>query len=124
MRWKNRKRMRRHAARAAALTAILAVGAPQAASAEPWRHGIAMHGAPKYAAGFTHFPYANATAPKGGRLVLGALGSFDSVHPFLVRGKRARGLALTYQGLLRALAASDPPPRATPSASSALSASR
>ena len=27
-------------------------------------HGIAMHGSPKHPAGFTHFPYANPSAPK------------------------------------------------------------
>ena len=42
------------------------------AAAEPV-HGIAMHGAPKHAPGFKHFPYVDPDAPKGGRVVLGAL---------------------------------------------------
>ena len=45
-----------------------------------------MHGAPKYPAGFQHFPYVNPAAPKGGRLVLGALGTFDSLNAFIIRG--------------------------------------
>src|SRR5204863_505619 len=50
-----------------------------AAAAEPV-HGIAMHGAPKYPSGFAHFSYVNPSAPKGGRLVLGTLGTFDSLN--------------------------------------------
>lgn len=55
------------------------------AVAEP-RHAIAMHGEPLYQAGFSHFRYANPNAPKGGRLTLGVLGTFDSLNPFAVRG--------------------------------------
>ncbi|WP_213289678.1 extracellular solute-binding protein [Bradyrhizobium sp. sGM-13] len=49
-------------------------------------HALAMHGAPALPAGFTHMPYANPEAPKGGRLVWGALGTFDSLNPMIVRG--------------------------------------
>jgi peptide/nickel transport system substrate-binding protein len=51
-----------------------------------------MHGAPALPAGFDHFGYANPTAPKGGRLVQGALGSFDSLNPFIVKGLPPQGL--------------------------------
>ncbi|HWK33970.1 MAG TPA: ABC transporter substrate-binding protein, partial [Hyphomicrobium sp.] len=61
------------------------------ASAEPM-HGIALHGAPKEPPGFTHFSYVNPGAPKGGRLVLGAFGSFDSLNPLIVRGVAANGV--------------------------------
>ena len=47
---------------------------------------IAMHGAPKHPPGFAHFPYVNPDAPKGGRLVLGTLGTFDSLNPFIIKG--------------------------------------
>ena len=72
----------------AALALLLAI-AP--ADAEPV-HGLAMHGQPKHAAGFSHFPYVNPDAPRGGRLVLGILGSFDSLNPFIIRGVSASGL--------------------------------
>ncbi|SHM04560.1 peptide/nickel transport system substrate-binding protein [Bradyrhizobium lablabi] len=49
-------------------------------------YAIAMHGAPALPAGFTHMPYANPDAPKGGRLVQGILGTFDSLNPLIVRG--------------------------------------
>ncbi len=47
---------------------------------------IAMHGHPALPAGFQSMPYANPDAPKGGHLVWGLLGSFDSLNPFIVRG--------------------------------------
>lgn len=61
------------------------------AGAEP-RHAIAMHGDPKYPADFSHFPYADPAAPKGGRLVRGQLGTFDSLNPFIIKGTAASGL--------------------------------
>jgi peptide/nickel transport system substrate-binding protein len=54
-------------------------------SAEP-SHAIAMHGAPALPADYDHLPYANPDAPKGGRLVQGLLGTFDSLNPMIVRG--------------------------------------
>jgi peptide/nickel transport system substrate-binding protein len=49
-------------------------------------YGIAMHGAPALPAGFSHMPYADPEAPKGGRLTWGLLGTFDSLNPLIVRG--------------------------------------
>jgi peptide/nickel transport system substrate-binding protein len=68
----------------AALAFGIALGAGHA-RAEP-SYAIAMHGAPALPAGFTHMPYANPDAPKGGRLVQGILGTFDSLNPLIVRG--------------------------------------
>jgi len=45
-----------------------------------------MHGAPALPADFTHMPYANPDAPKGGRLVWGLTGTFDSLNPLIVKG--------------------------------------
>jgi peptide/nickel transport system substrate-binding protein len=45
-----------------------------------------MHGEPAFPAGFTHMPYANPGAPKGGRLVFGVQGTFDSLNPLIVKG--------------------------------------
>ena len=56
-----------------------------AAPGEP-RHGIAMHGEPALPPGFEHVRYANPAAPKGGRLIQGVLGTFDSLNPFIVKG--------------------------------------
>jgi peptide/nickel transport system substrate-binding protein len=70
----------------AALAFGIAIGTDAGnARAEP-SFAIAMHGAPALPAGFTHMPYANPEAPKGGRLVEGILGTFDSLNPLIVRG--------------------------------------
>jgi peptide/nickel transport system substrate-binding protein len=66
-------------------TAALLLLAASAALAQPM-HGIARHGVPALAAGFPHLPYANPEAPRGGRLVVGAYGTFDSMNPFISRG--------------------------------------
>jgi peptide/nickel transport system substrate-binding protein len=49
-------------------------------------YGLAMHGTPALPAGFSHLPYANPEAPKGGRLTWGLLGTFDSLNPLIVKG--------------------------------------
>src|SRR5262249_25813648 len=49
-------------------------------------HAIAMHGAPALPDGFAGLRYANPAAPKGGRLVQGVLGTFDSLNPLIVKG--------------------------------------
>ena len=64
--------------------AALALGLPAAALADG--HGIAMYGDPALPADFTHLPYANPDAPKGGRIVTGEAGGFDSLNPFILDG--------------------------------------
>jgi peptide/nickel transport system substrate-binding protein len=49
-------------------------------------HGIARHGPPALAADFLRLPYANPQAKRGGRLVVGQLGTFDSMNPYIARG--------------------------------------
>ncbi|TWC06724.1 peptide/nickel transport system substrate-binding protein [Bradyrhizobium macuxiense] len=85
----------------------LLTGAPVPALAAE-SHAIAMHGAPALPADFTHLPYANPDAPKGGRLVLSPReGTFDSLNPLIVRGlavQQLRGYAYergyVYESLL------------------------
>ena len=75
--------------------------APVPASARQKRHAIAMHGTPKFKAGFAHYPYANPDAPKGGKLTLSTTGSFDSVNPLIIKGKSAEGVrAFAIESLL------------------------
>ena len=57
-------------------------------------HGIAMHGAPKYSENFHHFDYVNPSAPKGGRLKLGAVGTFDSFNPYIPKGNAGAGATM------------------------------
>lgn len=65
-------------------------------------HGIAMHGAPKYPANFTHLGYANPDAPKGGhiRLAVVSPGGFDSLNPWISKGVAAAGVNYLYDTLL------------------------
>ncbi|MBV9529525.1 MAG: ABC transporter substrate-binding protein, partial [Bradyrhizobium sp.] len=49
-------------------------------------YAIAMHDAPALAPDFSHMPYTNPNAPKGGRLTFGLLGTFDSLNPLIVKG--------------------------------------
>lgn len=62
-------------------------------------HGIALHGAPKYPAGFTAFAYVNPAAPKGGDVRLEAPGTFNSLNPFINKGVAAAGLDYVYDTL-------------------------
>jgi peptide/nickel transport system substrate-binding protein len=84
--------LRRAAQGCAATCCALALGfsdgghAAGAADAAEARHGIAMHGEPALPEGFTRLPYVDPDAPKGGRLVQGVLGTFDSLNPFIVKG--------------------------------------
>ncbi|MGJ5195532.1 extracellular solute-binding protein [Bradyrhizobium sp. HKCCYLRH1030] len=80
------QRMFSAAVRCVAVTLALLpeVYTPMAKAAET--AAIAMHGHPALPADFDHMAYANPDAPKGGRLVWGLLGTFDSLNPFIVRG--------------------------------------
>jgi peptide/nickel transport system substrate-binding protein len=87
-RGKSRVPARRYAG--AVLSGLLVFNVPiftdcnKALAAESY--AIAMHGAPALPASFAHMPYANPDAPKGGRLLQGILGTFDSLNPLIVRG--------------------------------------
>lgn len=63
--------------------------------------GLAMHGAPKYTADNKHLDYANPDAPKGGKIKMAAIGTFDTINPFAIKGKAAQGLNLVYDRLMR-----------------------
>jgi peptide/nickel transport system substrate-binding protein len=68
-------------------------GAPDIAQAEPV-HAIAMHGEPALPADYRNFSYADPSAPEGGSVTYGVVGTFDSLNPFVLKGMRttARGL--------------------------------
>jgi len=85
--------------RSGLLAAVLSSGAC-AAFAEPM-HGIAMYGDPALPPDFVSLPYANPDAPKGGRIVTGNVGGFDSLNPFILRGSPPWQLAhLTHETLM------------------------
>jgi peptide/nickel transport system substrate-binding protein len=49
-------------------------------------NAIAMHGEPELPKGFDHLPYADPKAPRGGRIIFGQQGTFDSLNPLVVLG--------------------------------------
>jgi len=64
-------------------------------------HALALHGTPKYPTDFSHLDYVNPDAPKGGTLKLAnvSAATFDSLHPFILRGTAAEGIGLVYDTL-------------------------
>jgi peptide/nickel transport system substrate-binding protein len=84
-------RIVRRTAQGALLASILS-GSSLAPAAAEATYAIAMHGEPALPQDFTAMPYVNADAPKGGRLVQGVLGTFDSLNPFIVRGLPAQSM--------------------------------
>ena len=70
----------------AGLALAAAVLAPALVLAEP-RHGIAMYGEPALPPDFVSLPYADPQAPKGGTIVFGETGGFDSLNPYILKGR-------------------------------------
>src|SRR6516225_11132387 len=67
-----------------------------------WRHGVSLFGDLKYPAGFKHFDYVNADAPKGGSVRQTVVGTFDNFNVVIagVKGSLAAGIALINETLL------------------------
>lgn len=56
-------------------------------------------GEPKYATDFTHFDYVNPAAPKGGKMTLSAIGTYDNFNRFASRGNPGIGTESLYDTL-------------------------
>lgn len=70
------------------------------ATAEP-QHGIAMYGDPALPPDFVSLPHVNPDAPKGGKIVTGEVGSFDSLNPHILKGRVPWQLRyLAYESLM------------------------
>ncbi len=55
-------------------------------------HGLSIDGELLYNQGFEYFAYTSAEAKKGGELVLHAIGSFDKMNPYTLKGTTPLGL--------------------------------
>jgi microcin C transport system substrate-binding protein len=51
-----------------------------------FRHALTLFDDIKYPPDFRHFEYVNPSAPKGGKIRLYAIGSFDSLNPYTFKG--------------------------------------
>jgi microcin C transport system substrate-binding protein len=80
--------------------APLEIGPPPAAAT--WTHGASLLGNLKYPAGFRHFDYVNADAPKGGSVRRAAVGTFDSFNIVIagIKGNLGQGVELIYDTLM------------------------
>lgn len=63
-------------------------------------HALSLLAEPALPRDFPHWPWANPAAPKGGEVVLSAIGSFDSFNPYILRGTPAVGISLIYDTLM------------------------
>ena len=61
---------------------------------------MAEFGEPLYDQSMPHWPYVNPDAPKGGSVVLGAFGTFDSLNTYILKGSWPRMLGLTGDSLM------------------------
>ena len=64
-------------------------------------YGLSLFGELKYPADFTHFAYANPDAPKGGSMKFSAIGTFDTLNPFIIKGVPAAGIGQVFDTLMR-----------------------
>jgi microcin C transport system substrate-binding protein len=81
--------------------ALLVATIAPLAVANAAEHALTLHGSPKYGPDFEHLDYVNPDAPKGGTLKLAnvSAATFDSLHPFILRGTAAEGIGLVYDTL-------------------------
>ncbi|HZT88559.1 MAG TPA: extracellular solute-binding protein [Stellaceae bacterium] len=63
-------------------------------------YGMSLFGELKYPAGFTHFDYVNPDAPKGGTMRMAAIGTFDNLNPYIVKGVPAAGIGAIFDTLM------------------------
>ncbi len=71
------------------------------------RHGLSLFGDLKYGPDFTHFDYVNPAAPKGGAVKYSAIGTFDTLNPFTLKGVADDAIGMIFDTLL--VPASDEP---------------
>jgi microcin C transport system substrate-binding protein len=83
-----------------ALAGLIALTGP--ALAAP-KHGLSAFGELALPADFTHLPYVNPDAPKGGRITtLGTAGriTFDSLNGYILKGEPAQHIDLLFDSLM------------------------
>jgi microcin C transport system substrate-binding protein len=91
--------------RAIAGPAALVYALACALASDAWAaHAYAQFGDIKYPAGFSHFEWANPSAPKGGNIELVPplrITNFDKYNPFTLKGTAPPGLSsLLFETLL------------------------
>jgi microcin C transport system substrate-binding protein len=84
----------------ALILGLAALALPVRAETVITSHGISTFGDLKLPADFTHLPYVNPEAPKGGEISEWAPGSFDSFNPYAIAGNGAALSSIFYESIL------------------------
>src|SRR5258708_30725394 len=84
---------------AVCLGLILLIAAGGFASAEP-TYGLSLFGELKYGPDFKNFDYVNPNAPTGGTMKFSAIGTYDTLNPFVVKGVPAAGIGQIFDTLM------------------------
>src|SRR5579871_5544313 len=71
-----------------------------AAIAATGDYGLSLFGDLKYGPDFKHYDYVNPDAPKGGTIRYSAIGTFDTLNPFVVKGVPAAGIGGVFEELM------------------------
>ena len=84
---------RRTILKLAGLTPLAKISGLSLAQAQDrqFRHALTLFDDIKYGPDFKHFDYVNPAAPKGGKVRLSAVGSFDSLNPYTFKGDPGPG---------------------------------
>ncbi len=61
---------------------------------------MAEFGEPLYAEDIAYYPYVNPDAPKGGKITLGAFGTYDSLNSYILKGNYPSSIGLTSDSLM------------------------
>ena len=69
-------------------------------------YSLSLYKAPKYNMNFSHFNYVNPTAPQGGKIIIGLIGTFNTLNPYTIKGIPAAGLnvfgmTLVFESLMK-----------------------
>ncbi|MFP4464478.1 MAG: extracellular solute-binding protein [Alphaproteobacteria bacterium] len=64
-------------------------------------HALVMHGQSRYHESSPHLSYVNPNAPKGGDIKIAAIGTFDTLNPFSLKGQAPQNINLAYDRLMR-----------------------
>src|SRR5713226_6450052 len=76
--------------------------AATAAAAAGGSHGLSLFGELKYSPDFKNFDYVDPHAPKGGTMKFSAIGTYDTLNPFVVKGVAAARVGQIFDTLMAA----------------------
>src|SRR5216683_4929748 len=62
-------------------------------------NGLSLFGELKYGPDFRNFEYAAPNAPKGGTMKFSAIGTYDTLNPYVVKGVPAAGIGQIFDTL-------------------------